>query len=408
MYAAYPASVVSKYESGALTLLLPNVQTWSESDQFDPAAAVMLAQAADGASLRFRHAMAYLRVTLSEASDPEPIAAVVLSANDGSALCGAFQATYGSDLWTLYRKDFVLRLLAEADIPLDFDAVIARGGLLKPTPGGVYAINEQMKHDLLNARMEHACNLGALIADEIARECHCPAYIADPEVVDELQPAARLTGIPEIERISIFHALNSKAVSRKYAASIGKHYEELNLIVVHLGGGISVGAHCKGRVIDVNNALNGEGPFSPERAGTIPADQLAELCFSGKYTLKQIKKMLNGKGGLTAHLGMNDVVTIARKASEGEEPYKGVLDAMLYTVAKQAGAMYVTLRGQVDAIILTGGIAHSDYCVGILKEQIDYLAPVVLMPGEDEMGSLAYNALGALKGELPLQVYRPE
>ena len=193
-----------------------------------------------------------------------------------------------------YRKDFVLRLLAEADIPLDFDAVIARGGLLKPTPGGVYAINEQMKHDLLNARMEHACNLGALIADEIARECHCPAYIADPEVVDELQPAARLTGIPEIERISIFHALNSKAVSRKYAASIGKHYEELNLIVVHLGGGISVGAHCKGRVIDVNNALNGEGPFSPERAGTIPADQLAELCFSGKYTLKQIKKMLNG------------------------------------------------------------------------------------------------------------------
>ena len=307
-----------------------------------------------------------------------------------------------------YRKDFVLRLLAEADIPVDFDAVIARGGLLKPTPGGVYAINEQMKHDLLNARMEHACNLGALIADEIARECHCPAYIADPEVVDELQPAARLTGIPEIERISIFHALNSKAVSRKYAASIGKHYEELNLIVVHLGGGISVGAHCKGRVIDVNNALNGEGPFSPERAGTIPADQLAELCFSGKYTLKQIKKMLNGKGGLTAHLGMNDVVTIARKASEGEEPYKGVLDAMLYTVAKQAGSMYVTLRGQVDAIILTGGIAHSDYCVGILKEQIDYLAPVVLMPGEDEMGSLAYNALGALKGELPLQVYRPE
>ena len=259
-----------------------------------------------------------------------------------------------------YRKNFILRLLAEADIPLDFDAVIARGGLLKPTPGGVYVINEQMKHDLLNARMEHACNLGALIADEIARECHCPAYIADPEVVDELQPVARLTGIPEIERISIFHA------------------------------------------------LNGEGPFSPERAGTIPADQFAELCFSGKYTLKQVKKMLNGKGGLTAHLGMNDVVTIARKASEGEEPYKGVLDAMLYTVAKQVGAMYVTLRGQVDAIILTGGIAHSDYCVGILREQIDYLAPVVLMPGEDEMGSLAYNALGALKGELPLQVYRPE
>lgn len=307
-----------------------------------------------------------------------------------------------------YRRDFILRLLAEAGIPLDFDAVIARGGLLKPTPGGVYAINEQMKYDLIHARMEHACNLGALIADEIARQCHCPAYIADPEVVDELQPVARFTGIPEIERISIFHALNSKAVSRRYAASIGQHYEELNLIVVHLGGGISVGAHCKGRVIDVNNALNGDGPFSPERAGTMPGDQLAELCFSGKYTLKQVKKLLNGKGGLTAHLGTNDVVTIARKASEGEEPYKGVLDSMLYTVAKQVGAMYVTLRGRVDAIILTGGIAHSDYCVAGLKEQIDYLAPVVLMPGEDEMGSLAYNALGALRGELPLQVYRPE
>lgn len=306
-----------------------------------------------------------------------------------------------------YRRDFILRLLSEAGIPLDFDAVIARGGLLRPTPGGVYAINEQMKHDLIHARMEHACNLGALIADELARQCGCPAYIADPEVVDELQPAARLTGIPEIERISIFHALNSKAVSRKYAASIGCHYEDLNLIVAHLGGGISVGAHRHGRVIDVNNALNGEGPFSPERAGTLPADQFAELCFSGKYTLRQVKKMLNGKGGLTAHLGMNDVVTIASKARDGEEPYKGVLDAMLYTVAKQIGAMYVTLRGQVDAIILTGGIAHSDYCVGVLREQIDYLAPIVMMPGEDEMGSLAFNALGALRGELPLQVYAP-
>lgn len=307
-----------------------------------------------------------------------------------------------------YRRDFVLKLLAEAGIPLEFDAVIARGGLLKPTPGGVYAVNERMKHDLIHARMEHACNLGALIADEIARKCNCPAYIADPEVVDEFEPAARLTGIPEIERISIFHALNSKAVSRKYAASLGRHYEDLNLIVVHLGGGISVSAHRKGRVIDVNNALNGEGPFSPERAGTLPADQFAELCFSGKYTLKQVKKMLNGNGGLTAHLGTNDVVTVAQKARDGEEPYKGVLDAMLYTVAKQVGAMYVTLRGQADAIILTGGIAHSDYCVTILKEQIDYLAPVVLMPGEDEMGSLAFNALGALKGELRLQVYRPE
>ena len=307
-----------------------------------------------------------------------------------------------------YRKEFVHRMLAEAGIPVQFDAVIARGGLLKPTPGGVYAINEQMKHDLIHAQMEHACNLGALIADELAHECNCPAYIADPEVVDERMPEAKLTGIPEIQRISIFHALNSKAVSRRYAASIGKHYEDLNLIVIHLGGGISVGAHLKGKVIDVNNALNGDGPFSPERAGTVPADQLAELCFSGKYNLRQIKKMLNGGGGLAAHLGESDMITIASKAERGEQPYKEVLDAMLYTVAKEAGARYVALRGQVDAIIITGGIAHSSYCVGVIRSWIDCLGKIVLMPGEDEMGSLAYNALGALKGELPLQVYQPE
>lgn len=307
-----------------------------------------------------------------------------------------------------YRKDFVKKMLEEAGIPICFDAVIARGGLLKPTPGGVYAINEQMKYDLLHAQMEHASNLGALIADELAGECGCPAYIADPEVVDEFMPEARLTGIPEINRLSIFHALNSKAVSRKYAASIGKAYEDLNLIVVHMGGGISVGAHRKGKVIDVNNALNGDGPFSPERAGTVPADQLVELCFSGKYDKRKIKKMLNGNGGLVAHLCMTDMITIASKAEAGEEPYKQVLDAMMYNVAKEAGARFVALRGEVDAIILTGGIAYSDYCVKTLRSWIDCLGTIVMMPGEDEMGSLAYNALGALRKELPLQVYQPE
>lgn len=307
-----------------------------------------------------------------------------------------------------YRKDFILKSLAEDGIPVAFDAVIARGGLLKPTPGGVYAVNERMKHDLVHAQMEHASNLGALIADEISRTCGCPSYIADPVVVDERMQEAKLTGIPGIERISIFHALNSKAVSRKYAASIGKRYEDLNLIVVHLGGGISVGAHRKGQVVDVNNALDGDGPFSPERAGTVPAGQLAELCFSGKYELRQVKKMLNGKGGLTAHLGETDMRVIAAKAEAGDEPYKGVLDAMLYGVGKEVGSRYVALRGQADAIIVTGGIAHSAYCVGVLKSWIDYLAPVVLMPGEDEMGSLAYNALGALRGDLKLQVYQPE
>lgn len=307
-----------------------------------------------------------------------------------------------------YRKNFILQRLIKADIPVKFDAVIARGGLPKPMTGGVYAINEKMKEDLRHAEMEHACNLGTFIADEIAKQCGCPAYIADPGVVDEMQPVARLTGIPEIERKSIFHALNSKAVSRQYATSQGRKYEDMNLIVAHLGGGISVGAHRRGLVVDTNNALNGDGPFSPERAGTVPAMQLAELCYSGKYSLRQVKQMLIGKGGLTAWLGSNNMVTLSRKAAEGEEPYRTVIDAMMYTVAKQIGSMYVVLEGKVDAIILTGGIAYDDYCMDLLKRQTEYLAPIVVMPGENEMGSLAYNALGALRGELPLKEYTGE
>lgn len=305
-----------------------------------------------------------------------------------------------------YRRNFVLSRLQADNIPLLFDAVIARGGLLKPISGGIYAVNEQMKYDLLHAEMDHACNLGALIADEIAKGCHCPAYIADPVVVDELQPRARLSGLPGMERKSIFHALNQKAVSRRYASSIGRKYEDMNLIVAHLGGGISVGAHRKGMVIDVNNALNGEGPFSPERAGTLPCCSLVDLCFSGRYSKKQVKQMLAGKGGLMAHLGINDMITVAQKAEAGEEPFHEVLEAMLYTIAKQIGAMFVALEGKVDAIILTGGIAYSVYCTNRLQQQINYLAPIVVCPGEDEMGALAYNALGALNGSLPLQEYK--
>lgn len=194
-------------------------------------------------------------------------------------------------------------------------------------------------------------------------------------------------------------------MSRQYAASIGKKYEDLNLIVAHLGGGISIGAHRKGKVIDVNNALNGEGPISPERAGTIPSEALVNLCFSGKYDVREIRKMIHGRGGLVAYLGTNDMITIDSKAESGEEPYRTLVEAMLYTVAKQIGAMYVALKGQVDAIILTGGIAHSKYFVDGIKEQVDYLAPVIVIPGENEMKSLAYNALGALRGELPIQTY---
>ena len=304
-----------------------------------------------------------------------------------------------------YRRDFILSRLQEAGIPLRFDAVIGRGGLLKPLQGGVYAVNGRMKDDLRNARMEHACNLGALIAAELAERWGCPAMTADPVVVDEMLPVARIGGLPGMERRSVFHALNHKAVARRYAASAGRRYEDLNLIVAHLGGGISVGAHRRGRVIDVNNALGGEGPFTPERAGTMPAMQLAEMCFSGQYSLRQVKRMLCGKGGLTAWLGSNDMITIAAEAEAGEQPHATVLDAMMYNVAKHIGSMYVALGGQADAIIITGGIAHSSYCVDLLRPRIEYLAPVVVIPGENEMLSLAYNALGALRGELPLKEY---
>ncbi len=305
-----------------------------------------------------------------------------------------------------YRKDFVLELLRKAGIPLKFDAVIGRGGLLKPLHGGVYAVNELMKHDLHHAKHQHVCNLGCLIADDIARECGCPAFMADPVVVDEMMTRARYTGLPFMKRESIFHALNAKAAARRYAKSCGKVYENMDIIVAHLGGGICVSAHHLGKVIDVNNALNGEGPIAPERSGTLPADQLVRLCFSGKYSEGQIMKMLAGYGGCQALLGMKDMKEISRRAEAGEEPYHEVLEAMLYTISKQIGAMAVALWGKAEAIILTGGIAYSKYCVEEIKKQVDFLAPVVVLPGEGEMRSLAFNALGALNGELPIHEYK--
>ena len=307
-----------------------------------------------------------------------------------------------------YRMEFIRKRLADSDIKVEFDAVIARGGLLKPLEGGVYLVNELMKHDLRNAHMDHACNLGALLADELARECGCKAFIADPVVVDEMDEVARYTGMPEVRRKSVFHALNSKAVSRRYASTVGRSYEDLNLIVAHIGGGISVSAHRKGRVIDVNNALDGEGPFSTERAGTLPCGQLVDICFSGKYSKQQIMKMIHGRGGMIAYIGNNDMITISAEAERGVEPYKTLLDAMIYTIAKQIGAMYVAMQGKVDCIILTGGIAHSRYCMDLLKQRINYLAPITVIPGENEIESLAYNAFGALRGELEVKEYGEE
>lgn len=306
-----------------------------------------------------------------------------------------------------FRKDVVLRELEADDIPLRFDAVIGRGGLFKPIPGGVYEINERMLHDARFAPRPHACNLGCLLAAHLARRIPgCRAFIADPGVTDELDDVARITGSPLMPRITTWHALNQRAVARRFAAERGQRYEDLDLIICHLGGGISVGAHRHGRCIDVNNALDGEGPFSPERAGTLPAGPLIDLCYSGRFTREELKKRISGHAGLAAHLGTTDIPEIIRRIEGGDTHARLVLDAMIYQVAKSICAQAAVLCGHMDAILLTGGIAHSDYVISHLKKRIQFLAPVHVYPGEDELEALALNALGALRGELEVQEYR--
>ena len=260
---------------------------------------------------------------------------------------------------------------------------------------------------VVHAMRTHACNLGGLIASELAATLpDCPAFIADPGVVDELEDIARITGSPLMPKITIWHALNQKAIARRFAKEQGTQYEDLDLIICHLGGGISVAVHHHGRAIDANNALDGEGPFSPERAGTLPAGQLIDLCFSGQHTKDELKKRISGRAGLTAHLGTTDVPAIIQSIEEGDKKAELILDAMIYNVAKAIGASATVLCGKVDAILLTGGIAYSDYVVSRLKKRISFLAPIYVYPGENEMESLAFNAIGALKGELPIQVYK--
>lgn len=308
-----------------------------------------------------------------------------------------------------FRKEIILKQLEEAGIALDtISLVVGRGGLVKPIPSGVYEVNEIMKADLRHSPMgEHASNLGGLIADDIAKSLNnVRAFITDPVVVDELEPHARVAGHPEFKRISIFHALNQKAIARQHAKSIMRRYEDLNLIVVHLGGGISVGAHRKGKVIDVNQALDGEGPFSPERSGTLPAADLARLCFSGKYTLKEILVMIKGKGGLAAHLGTNSAYEVEQRMAAGDEQAKFIFEAMAFQVAKEIGAMSTVLKGEVDAILLTGGIAHGKWFVNQVIERVYKIAPVHVYPGEDEMRALAVNGLMVLKGEIEVSEYK--
>jgi butyrate kinase len=307
-----------------------------------------------------------------------------------------------------FRKDLIMNELSERNIDLErIAAVVGRGGLVKPIESGIYKVNQRMKDDLTNGFSgQHASNLGGLIADDIASSlCCASAYIVDPVVVDELQAIARLSGHPEIERKSIFHALNQKAVARIYAASKGRKYEELNLIIAHMGGGVSVGAHKNGRVLDVNNALNGDGPFSPERSGGLPSGQLVDLCFSGRFSCDEIKTMLTGKGGMVAYLGTNSFIEVCKMAEKGDKKALLVRNAASYQVGKEIGAMAAVLSGKVDAIILTGGMAYQDTYVSEISSMVSFIAEVVIYPGEDELKALAYNGLLALDGKIEVKTY---
>jgi butyrate kinase len=307
-----------------------------------------------------------------------------------------------------FRKDLIISELKNRDVDFtQISAIVGRGGLVKPIESGIYEVNEALKKDLREGLMgEHASNLGGLIAGDIATKLPgARAFIVDPVVVDEMQPVARIAGHPEFRRLSIFHALNQKAVARTYARSVGKAYEELNLIVAHMGGGISVGAHLKGKVVDVNNALNGDGPFSPERSGGLPAWQLVELCFSEKYTKDEIKSIITGKGGMVAYLGTNNFMDICARAESGDDEAKLIRDAASYQVSKEIGALSAVLKGSVDAIILTGGMAYQDSHTAIISEMTGFIAPIVIYPGEDELKALSFNGLLAINGQIEIKDY---
>ena len=307
-----------------------------------------------------------------------------------------------------FRKKMIVDALNEAGVDMhSLAVVVGRGGLVNPLESGIYEVNDLMVKHLTEAlNGEHASNLGALIAKDIADDFPgVKAYIVDPVVVDEMLPIAKLSGHPLITRRPIFHPLNQKAVARIYAASIGRKYEDMNLVIAHMGGGISVGAHCKGKVIDVNNALNGDGPYSPERSGGLPALQLADLCFSGKYTYREIKSMITGKGGMVAYLGTNNFKDICEAANAGDAKADIIRNGAAYQISKEIGAMVAVLKGQVDAIILTGGMAYQKNHVEKITEMVKSFAPVVVYPGEDELKALAFNGQMAINGEIAVKTY---
>lgn len=317
---------------------------------------------------------------------------------------GAFAQALDQLEW---RREIILNALAAHGFDIhELSVVIGRGGLVRPIPSGVYEVNERMCEDLRHAKHKHACNLGGLLALEIAQRIGVKAYIADPPVVDEMSEVAHISGLPMCPRKSIFHALNHKATARLHCEKVGIRYEEANLIVVHMGGGISVAAHLHGEVVDVNNALDGDGPFAPDRAGTIQTSSLVNLCFSGQYTQSEVMKLICGKGGLVAHMGTNSVKEIRERAEAGDPVAQRYLEAMCYNIAKQIGSLAPIFEGRVDGIVLTGGIAHGKAVTDYIDRHCSFIAPIYIYPGENELESLARNALGVLTGKFTPKEYK--
>ena len=305
-----------------------------------------------------------------------------------------------------YRTNLVLKELEEKGVELSsLSAVVGRGGLLKPLESGTYEVNEKMIEDLKRAeRGEHASNLGAVIAMEIAKMAGVKAYIVDPVSVDELPKIAKITGMKEIEKPVLSHALNTKAVAKRFAREKGTLYEKLRLIVVHLGSGNSISAHVGGKMVDVTNSME-EGSFGMDRAGGVPCMQLLKLAFSGKYEFKELKRKLFGEGGMYSYLGIKDFRDVEKRIINGDDEAILITDSMIYQIAKDVGAMATVLNGKVDAILITGGLAKSDWLVKNLRRRIEFIAPVHVYPGEDELRALTEGALRVLKGEEQAKIY---
>jgi len=309
---------------------------------------------------------------------------------------------------TEFRKQIIIDFLTEHKYTVDnIDIFVGRGGLLKPLKqGGTYLVTDRMVDDLRSCKYgSHASNLGAILAYELAKPQNRSAYIVNPVCVDEFYELSRVSGLKGIEKTSVFHVLNQKAIARRHAKSVGKTYESMNMIVCHLGGGISVGFHQKGKVVDVNNALGGTGPFSPERTGTLPSFPLVDLCFSGKYTEEQVRKMLVGGGGLVSYLGTANGIEIDRRIKAGDKEAAFYFHAMAYNVVKEIGSLYFAAKGKVDAILITGGLAYNDTFINHLKDYVGPIMPIHVYPGEDEMRALAEGALRVLAQEEKLQAY---